>query len=400
LLWFIKGDTNNKNLKKQKINAQVFVGGSFAKNTVIKKKYYDIDIFVRFDAKYEDKTLSQLTKKALAGIKKTTLIHGSRDYFRIKINPALYLEVVPVRKIKKPKEAVNITDLSYSHVSYIKRRIKSQKLLDDIRIAKAFCHGNNVYGAESYIKGFSGYSIELLVYYYKGFLGFIKAISKIKPGEKVVIDIEKHYKNKQQALMDLNSSKLQSPIILIDPTYKQRNALAALSNETFERFHKVCKQFLKNPSINAFKQQTVDIGKIKQNARRNKQEFILLEARTDKQEGNIAGSKLLKFYNHLAEEISRYFEIKKKGFNYNGKKSVRYFFVAKKKPFILFSGPKVKDKKNVQAFKKRHTKTFTKSGKIYAKQPVNITLKKFIDVWKHKNKTKIKEMSVVDLKEI
>ena len=38
--------------------------------------------------------------------------------------------------------------------------------------------------------------------------------------------------------MNLNASKLNSPIILIDPTYKQRNTLAALSNETFENFKK------------------------------------------------------------------------------------------------------------------------------------------------------------------
>ena len=47
--------------------------------------------------------------------------------------------------------------------------------------------------------------------------------------------------------MDLNSSKLNSPIIPIDPTYKQRNVLAALSKETFEMFQKSCKEFLENP---------------------------------------------------------------------------------------------------------------------------------------------------------
>ena len=42
-----------KNLKSLKINADVFIGGSFAKKTVIKKDYYDIDIFFRFDKKYK-----------------------------------------------------------------------------------------------------------------------------------------------------------------------------------------------------------------------------------------------------------------------------------------------------------------------------------------------------------
>jgi len=68
-------------------------------------------------------------------------------------------------------------------------------------------------------------------------------MAKIK--DKIVIDIEKHYKNKQAVLMDLNSSKLHSPIILIDPTYKERNALAALSSETFRKFQEVSLKFLK-----------------------------------------------------------------------------------------------------------------------------------------------------------
>ena len=51
-----------KSLKKLKINADIFVGGSYAKNTMIRKNNYDIDIFVRF---VEDRDISKLTEKAL-----------------------------------------------------------------------------------------------------------------------------------------------------------------------------------------------------------------------------------------------------------------------------------------------------------------------------------------------
>lgn len=167
-----------KRIKVLKINAEVFVGGSFAKKTVIKKDKYDVDIFLRFDKKY--KKISDLTEKILKGIKNVSMIHGSRDYFRIKINPAIYFELIPVAKVKNPKESKNITDLSYSHVKYINKKIKSKKLLDEIRLAKAFCYANHCYGAESYINGFSGYGLELLVYYYGSFLKFIKAVSTPK----------------------------------------------------------------------------------------------------------------------------------------------------------------------------------------------------------------------------
>jgi len=399
----------DKKVKKLKIDAEVFVGGSFAKNTVIKKDYYDLDIFIRFDKKHKDEEISKLTGKILKELDtqgrtlknienniftkgNVSVVHGSRDYFRIKISPSFFIEVIPVIKVRNPKESENITDLSYSHVKYIKKKIKSEKILDEIKLAKVFCYANHCYGAESYINGFSGYALELLVYYYKGFLKFIKAISKIK--DKEVIDIEKHYKNKQTVLMDVNSSKLKSPIILIDPTYKQRNALAALSEETLEKFKKVCKKFLKNPSIKAFEIEKINLEKIKKQAEKNKFEFILLETKTNKQKGDVAGSKLLKFYKHLESEIEKFFEIKNKGFNYNGKKSARYFFVIKTKKEILIEGPIIKDKKNIKMFKKKHKHTFEKKSRIYAREKINFNIKKFIDKWKIKNKRKIKEMSI------
>jgi len=381
-----------KKLKALKIDAEVFVGGSFAKNTIIKKDYYDIDTFIRFDKKYKDKEISELTGKILKGFVNVSLVHGSRDYFRIKISPSFSIEIIPVIKVKNPKESENITDLSYSHVNYIKRKIKSKKLLDEIRIAKAFCYANHCYGAESYINGFSGYALELLLHYYGSFLKFIKAVSKMEG--KIILDIEKHYKNKQEILMNLNGSKLKSPIILIDPTYKQRNALAALSEETFEKFKKACKKFLKNPSIKSFEIEKTDLEKIKQSAKKKKFEFILLEAKTNKQEGDIAGTKLLKFYNHLNNEIEKFFQMKNKGFNYNKKKSARYFFVVKNRKEILSKGPSVKDKKNIKMFKKKHRHTFIKSRRIYAKEMIKFNIKKFLGDWKAKNNKRIKEMSI------
>ncbi len=383
-------------IKELKIDVEIFVGGSFAKKTVIKKDYYDVDIFLRFDKKYNDE-VSELTEKILAGIENVSLIHGSRDYFKIKLEDNILVELIPVVKIKKPEESLNITDLSYSHVKYINKKIKADQIRDEIMIAKAFCYANHCYGAESYIKGFSGYGIELLVFYYGSFLKFIKNINKAKK-EKIIIDIEKHFKNKKQVMMDLNSSKLQSPIILIDPTYKNRNALSALSEETFERFKKITKDFLKNPSLKAFEEKKTDLEKIKKDAGRKKYEFILLEATTDKQEGDIAGSKLLKFYNHLSEEIERFFEIKDKGFNYNGKKAARYFFVVKSREEIVIDGPDIKDKENLEAFEKKHKNYFTKKGKIYSKELVDFSLKEFINKWNGKNSKKIKEMYINEIK--
>ncbi len=388
-------DILKKKIKSMNLDAEVFIGGSFAKNTVIKKQHYDADIFIRFSNKYEDKNLPILTKKLLSG-KKYEVIHGSRDYFKINLFENFSIEIIPVIKIKNPNEARNITDLSYAHVKYIRKKLKSEKLLNDVKLAKAFCHAKKCYGAESYIKGFSGYALELLILHYGSFLKFIKAMSKIDPKGKEIIDIEKHFKSKQEVLRNLNSSKLQSPIVLIDPTYKQRNALAALSEETLKRFKKECIKFLKKPSLKEFFPQKTDINKIKSAAKRKNLEFVLIRAVTEKQEGDIAGSKLLKFYNNLCLEISRFFIIKFGEFEYpsGDGKTAHYILVVKPRKEVVYEGPLSVDMANAERFKRKHKDVFEKSGRLYAREKVSFNIKDFIDSWKHNNKKKMNEMSI------
>jgi len=387
-----------KRLKELKINAKPFVGGSFAKGTMIKKGQYDVDLFIRFEENYKDEEISKLTEKVLNKIKVArdySVIHGSRDYFKINANPWFVVEIIPVKKVKNPKDAENITDLSYFHVGYVKKKLNTEKLLEDVRLAKAFCHANNSYGAEGYVKGFSGYSLELLIYNYKSFFNFVKQISKIK--DKEVIDIEKLYKNKSEVMMNLNGAKLSSPIVLIDPTYKERNALAALSQETLDKFKKDCKKFIEHPSLEMFEVKKIDFEKARTNSQKKKEDFALLDVETDKQEGDIAGSKLLKFYKHLNEELDKFYIITGKGFEYDGKSSSKFFFSGKAKKELILNGPDAKDKKNVVLFKKKHKKVIVKKGKTYAVEKFDKPFKSFLKEWEAANLEKTIGMHIANI---
>ena len=385
-----------KNIKANRLNADVLVGGSAAKGTMVKREGYDVDIFIRFDKKYKDTMLSDLAEKTLKGIKHTR-VHGSRDYFKAQVNQEVCLEFVPVKRVSKPKDAVNITYLSYSHVTYVKRKLRG-KLIDQVLVAKAFCHAQKCYGAESYIRGFSGYGLELLICHYKTFIGFLKAMVKAKSDGKLVIDIEKQHKNRNQVLMDINSAKLQSPIILIDPTYKQRDVLAALSTETLSKFQKAAKDFLKNPSVGMFTSKEIDSDKMRLEAEKNGQDFVTLTLSTDRQEGDIAGSKLRKFCKHLEQEISRFFDVKKSGFEYNKGQAAIAFFSVKNKGEILVAGPEIKDKENADRFRQAHQHVSIKNSRLYAKIKVNQNLKEFLKNWILKNKKRMQEMSVSEIK--
>lgn len=374
-------------IKKKKINAEVFLGGSLAKSTIVKKDYYDIDIFVRFDKKYGDKKISNLLGKILGSNAKK--IHGSRDYYQTKEEKVL-IEIIPVLKIKKPEDAENVTDLSYFHVNYLISKIKKNKnLIDEILLAKNFTYAQNVYGAESYINGFSGYALELLITRYKNFLNFIKEISKINIKKKLIIDINKFYKNEDQILTELNKAKKQSPIILIDPTFKERNALSGLSKETLFKFQKSCKSFLKNPSKNFFIKKEVS-----EDFKRYKNAIILI-VETKKQAGDIAGTKSKKFFNFIEYKIKKEFEIRKSGFDYSEEENKSYFyFVLDKKKNEVIKGPPITSVYNLAKFKKVHPNASIKNGSSYSKVTHNLTFSKWFEKFLKEDKKIISDMGI------
>ncbi len=365
-----------RSLKKKKIKASVFAGGSLAKKTILKKNRYDIDIFVRFDSKYKDSEISDLVSRVI----KASRVHGSRDYFQIKKGKVIF-EIIPVVKIGKPSQARNITDLSYFHVAYVLNKLKrNHKLADEIMLAKSFCHGQEIYGAESYISGFSGYALELLVIYYKSFLNFLKNTCK---QEQIVLDPEKFYKNKQNVLESMNEAKLASPIIFVDPTNKNRNALAALSKEAFAKFQVAAKNFPKKPSLAYFQAKKINA----------KNYNLIVKARTNRQEGDVAGSKLKKFFGFLARELERYFKIEKRNFEYQGKEASLYFKIKAKK-IIIANGPPISMADSLEEFKLKHKNTFIKNNRIYAREKINMNSRGFLKQFKIKNKKIIESMGI------
>lgn len=387
-------------IRKQKINADVFIGGSFAKGTLLKREDYDIDIFIRFDWRLKD--ISLYLEKIVNGVaekikKRAEKLHGSRDYFRI-CNGKVMIEIIPVYKVKKPKEARNITDFSYFHVNYVKKKIRKSRIGDEILLAKSFCKAQGVYGAESYINGFSGYGLECLIINYKSFLKMLKALVKIKIGERIILDPEKHYKNKNDVLFSLNEARLQSPIVLVDPTWKERNVLAALSGESFSRFQEKAKEFLKRPSKKFFETNEKGLNKLKEIAGKKNAEFIQIEIETDRQEGDIAGTKMKKFSRFLESQLKKYFEIFDSEFDYSKGKRANFYLAVKPKSNILIYGPPVEMKKHAKAFKAKHKNYYEKDGKLYNEIKVDFSGREFLERFGKDNKTKIKEMGIVGMK--
>ncbi len=388
-------------LRKARIEAEVFIGGSFAKGTLVSGEFYDVDVFVRFDWRYEN--ISPVLEDALKKIakkyhKKLETIHGSRDYFRILVKNNIIFEIVPVARIKKPREARNVTDLSYFHVNYVKRELKKNKLQREVLLAKQFCKAQKVYGAESYVNGFSGYALECLIIYYKSFEKMLRELGKIKIGERIIIDPAKAYKNTNEVLFEMNESKLGGPVVLVDPTWKERNVLAALNRETFERFQEAAREFLKKPERCSFAIEKFDAADFKEKAKKKKAEFLKIDLKTERQPGDIAGTKMKKFSNYLERELTRYFEIVDKEFDYNGEHSASFYLAVKPKKELIKTGPPKNFEVHAKAFRKNNKGVFEKNGVLYAKEKVNLSAKTFLKKFEMKYSENIKSMGITGLK--
>ena len=249
---------------------------------------------------------------------------------------------------------------------------KHKKLISEIKLTKQFCQAQNVYGAESYIRGFSGYICEILTIYYGSFPNLVKNAAKWN--NKVVIDVEKYYKGKDIFKL-VNTSKLMSPLVVIDPVQKDRNAAAALGIEKFEAFKKAAREFLKNPSREFFAKK--DMNSIFLNEKTGNAKLIIIKVKPLSGKIDVVGSKLLKIYEFLKDELKKKdFKILKTDWEWGKKDDAVFYFLFGKKPLpklVDIEGPPVKIASHFEHFKKIHKRTSVKHGKVHA-----VEMRKFI----------------------
>src|SRR3989344_3673006 len=345
-----------KNLNKNFKKAEAILGGSGAKGTWLKSSH-DVDIFVRFNYKeFKERSadlsvlLERQLKKAFPK-KNVSKLHGSRDYFQMEYEGIVF-EIVPILKIKKAGDAKNITDISPLHAIWVKKNVKQK---DDVLLLKQFCKAQGAYGAESHIGGFSGYVLEILIGHYGTFEKVLKASLNWKAKE--VIDPARYYQ-KNTALFHLNKSKQNSPIIVVDPVDKLRNAAAALSEEKYQLFRKKAKEYLQHHSEKLFFKEEIDVKKLQ-----GKKNLLVITINPLAGKKDVVGGKVLKVFHFLQQKLAP-FGISKALWEEN----TMYFVLDKKElpATLIRNGPPLTLPYHVKEFKKKNKQTFIKDGKIYA----------------------------------
>jgi len=344
-------------LANQKIDANLFVGGSVGKGTCL-PGILDIDYFMRFNLKkYGDEDISVICESVLNVVFKEVLqLKGSRDYYRVN-SGGFEIEIIPVLYIKSIGQAKNLTDQSPFHVNWVKRKVKGKKNLDfEMRLAKQFFRASDVYGAESWIGGFSGHVTEILVAHYGGFEKLLKAV--VKWNEKTIIDVEKAYTGKK-VLEILDSAKTQGPLIVIDPIDKNRNAAAALGTEKFNLLKEGAVEFLKKPNQKFFDEVEITLADVKKMSGKNK--AFIWKAPPEDKKLDVSGAKMVKYL----EKIERMFKksefiVVDSGMYWNKRNDgLVWVFIDKKdlsKRQLIKGPPTYSMQNHIMAFKKKYAR--------------------------------------------
>jgi len=338
----LKDETNNfvKKFNNLKYVTPI-VGGSYAKGTSLSGNK-EIDLFIKFDYnKYSNKDISSELKKLLNRKKiKFEIIHGSRDYFHF-FSKGILFEIIPVLDIKNYKYAENVTDISPLHVSYVKKNTNI-KLKNDIRLLKQFCKANRLYGAESHIRGFSGYVLEVLVIYYGSFNKLLNSVKKWS--SKEILDPAKHYSSKNEILLNLINSKKSSPLIIIDPVQKNRNIAAGLSDKSFNDFINLIKKY--DGSNNFFYKKDINFKKFKG--------YNIFQITPHNGKKDIVGAKLLKSLEKTKRAIENK-GLKVYDYGWEWTDYAYFWFKTDKKLPVIKKhyGPKVDMKVHLKKFKKK-----------------------------------------------
>lgn len=238
----------NSLAKKHK--ARAMLAGSLTRDTWLPDKL-EFDVFVCFPEKLKEKQMEhaglqigQAIARKLKAEWKTE--YAEHPYTDIQYN-GIDIDVVPCYAVQSAEKIKSAVDRTPFHVQFIEKHLPA-RLADQVRLLKQFSKAARIYGADTKTEGLSGYTCELLTIQCKSFLGFLKAVAKWKPGE--IVDLQKVVDKKN--LSEFRKKFWSQPLVVLDPTDKNRNTAAALTPKNFFVLKKRAEEFLKKPAAEFF----------------------------------------------------------------------------------------------------------------------------------------------------
>lgn len=357
----------------------VVVAGSVAKGTALAGEG-DIDVFILFGKKMAKdemkKRLEKIFKKAFPSAA-YQMNYAEHPYIKFHYN-GKKIDVVPAYKISVGEHVLSAVDRSVLHTKYVIKNLKKAQR-DEVRLLKKFLKSAGLYGAEIRVEGFSGYLCELLIIRYGSFMRLISNAARWKL--PIVIDLKKYYKKSEyQALAE----KFNKKLVVIDPTDRNRNVAAPLSEENLKRFISLARSFLKTRSEKYFEPEKSFEEKVRLMKKRGSVAIIAFP-KADVVDDVLWG-QIKKFIRALEFHLAD-FEPQKIIADSNDE--VRIAVAVRKKTtggMVEIEGPPLSLKENVLAFKNAHrgSRFVKRNGRIIARSKTPVknfkdAIKEFVE---------------------
>jgi tRNA nucleotidyltransferase (CCA-adding enzyme) len=366
-------------------SCRVVLTGSMAKGTFLRDKR-DVDIFVLFDRSVPKDKLELYVKSIMDSAFPSLgyqLSYAEHPYVRFHFE-GRRIDLVPAYKITHASERISAVDRSVLHTDFVRKSLRARKI-GDVLLLKQFFRSNGLYGAEIKIAGFSGYLCELMIIKYGSFERLVRAAAKWKKG--VFIDIQKYYKTKKA----LSEAKARlGDFVVIDPTDKNRNVAAAVSQENARKFVSLCRAFLKKPREDFFFRKPESF---EEKLKKMKCTTLLVSMPRPEIVDDILWGQIYRLAGQLEAHLADFGP--KKIIADDSRHIVRLAIPLEKDSLpenMLIQGPPLRMKKNVIEFRKSHKKSrfIIKSKKIWAqvKRPMTKPEQYLFEFFKSFEKTR------------
>jgi tRNA nucleotidyltransferase (CCA-adding enzyme) len=269
-----------------KEDVRVELQGSTVKGTSLKGSS-DLDIFIIFQTDFLEenfKTLVNDLKEYLPQIGlDVDLRYASHPYIHSTYK-GIDIDIVPCYDILKGENIRSAVDRTVWHTQFVRENLTT-KQKNEVRLLKQFLKANGLYGASEKAHGFSGYLCELLIWKYGTFLKVLE--TEIHDWRDIV----------------------HNPIHFPDPVDENRNVAAALSFESYTKFIFAARQFLENPTKEAFdigQEVKFDLKRFEDQVYENDTEGYVIKFENISDNEEILYSKAEKFVKNITRLIKQH----------------------------------------------------------------------------------------------
>ncbi len=203
----------------------VCIGGSIAKKTNIGEP--DIDIFLTFNPLISKEKLKEYLINA-GKILFDNFEHRTSGAFYLRgcfiINNVEYFcDFVPIFPFKEHALVINPMDRSMAHVTFINTHLTAE-MKEDVKFLKIILKKAMLYSTDQVYGGFSGYLVELLIFYFKNIQNLISFFAN------------------QNTFLNFNKQTPHTENYFEDPVDSKRNIFKQVSNTVFFKFIFLCKK--------------------------------------------------------------------------------------------------------------------------------------------------------------